>query len=109
MDYLGISTLHEKTLKQLKHSLCDKIKTHEQFLIKLESLEVLSFSEIQEVKAQKTDLEKSSCTIDCIRKGTEKGYNDFLTALEETNQKHLAIEIRRAARGKLIVNCYNYN
>ena len=109
MEYHGISTLHEKTLKQLKPSLCNKIKPHEKFLIQLDSLDVLSSSEIQEVKAQKTDLEKSSCIIDCIRKGTEKGYNDFLTALEETNQKHLAIEIRRAARGGLIVNSFNYN
>ena len=99
MDDTGISTLHEKTLKNLKSVLCDKMQPQEKFLIQLDSLDVLSSSEIQEVKAQKTDLEKSSCIIDYIRKGTEKRYNDFLTALEETNQKYLAIKIRRGARG----------
>ena len=100
MAVTGISTDHEKALTYLKALLCDKMKPEEPFLIQLESLEVLTAAEIQYVKAQKTPLDRSSCIIDYIRKGTEKGYNDFLTALEETNQKHLAVKIQQSARGE---------
>ena len=91
----GLSSICKKALIELRDVLCDNMKPGEQFLNILGSRFVLTTNEIKNAKAEKTDYGRSSCIIEYIRRGTEKNYNDFLTALDETNQKHLADSLRK--------------
>ena len=104
MAETGLSHGREKALTYLKALLCDKMKPAEHFLVELEAVDVLTQAEVQNVKAQKTPFEKNSTIIEYIRTGSESSYNNFLAALRETNQKHLAVSLL-CASGEIIFNC----
>ena len=80
------------------------MKPEEHFLVELEAANILTQAEIQNVKALKTPYEKNSKIIEYIRTGSEGSYNNFLTALRETNQKHLAA-LLLGASGEIMYIC----
>jgi hypothetical protein len=91
-------------IQNLKKSLKDLLEPNFGLLDHLFSLSVVSRSEIAEIRSKQPVSKANACLLECLSSRNEESCQNFLTALERTNQTHIVNYIRNNG-GEVIHRC----
>ena len=85
-----LATPHLQSLAIKRRVLCEKVNTDGDLLTHLESSGVFTPEEAEKLRAEPSSRVRVGCIVDTLCKGTQKNFENFVKALVQTGQGHLA-------------------